>query len=198
MAKAGLPELQCAPCGASLYPRRSREELGRRFLGRLTYLEGKPEGDKVAAAPTWAPYATGCSTWPLAWSATAGRSSCGCPQASSSSPRSCPDYGNYPAGPEHPRPTRPLTSSGDPAHRARHHPGASPSPPTETSKHHIDPEHFDTVNNDEAAPTRGSGVRANTITRRPATCTTWASSTADEVASTYRVMSSFCNSASSS
>ena len=45
MAKAELPEPQCAPCGASLYPRCSREELGRRFLGRLTYLDPKGEGD---------------------------------------------------------------------------------------------------------------------------------------------------------
>jgi hypothetical protein len=28
-----------------LYPRCSREELGRRFLGHLTYLEVKAEGD---------------------------------------------------------------------------------------------------------------------------------------------------------
>ncbi|MGW2184265.1 transposase, partial [Streptomyces sp. NPDC001732] len=31
----------CAPCGASLYPRLTREELGGMFLGRLTYLEAK-------------------------------------------------------------------------------------------------------------------------------------------------------------
>lgn len=29
-----------------LYPRLSREELGRRFLGRMTYLDPKGEGDK--------------------------------------------------------------------------------------------------------------------------------------------------------
>ncbi len=32
--------------GASLYPRRSWEELGGMFLGRLAYLDGKPRGDK--------------------------------------------------------------------------------------------------------------------------------------------------------
>jgi hypothetical protein len=37
---------RCAPWGASLYPRRSREELGGRFLGRLTYPEGKARGDQ--------------------------------------------------------------------------------------------------------------------------------------------------------
>jgi hypothetical protein len=29
-----------------LYPRLSREELGRRFLGPMTYLDSKGEGDK--------------------------------------------------------------------------------------------------------------------------------------------------------
>jgi hypothetical protein len=29
-----------------LYPRFSREELGRRFLGPMTYLDPKGEGDK--------------------------------------------------------------------------------------------------------------------------------------------------------
>jgi len=46
MVKAELLEAQCAPCGALLYPRCSREELGRRFLGRLTYLEAKAEGNR--------------------------------------------------------------------------------------------------------------------------------------------------------
>jgi hypothetical protein len=36
----------CAPRGASLYPRRSREELGGRFLGPMAYLDPKGEGDK--------------------------------------------------------------------------------------------------------------------------------------------------------
>jgi hypothetical protein len=53
MAKAGLLEVQCAPCGASLYPWRSREELGRRFLGRLTYLEAKAEGNKSMSGKRW-------------------------------------------------------------------------------------------------------------------------------------------------
>ena len=53
MVRAGLPEAKCAPCGASLYPRCSREELGRRFLGRLTYLEAKAEGDRSMSGKRW-------------------------------------------------------------------------------------------------------------------------------------------------
>jgi hypothetical protein len=53
MVRARLPEAQCAPCGASLYPRCSREELGRRFLGRLTYLEVKTEGNKSMSGKRW-------------------------------------------------------------------------------------------------------------------------------------------------
>jgi hypothetical protein len=53
MAKAGLPEPQCAPCGVSLYPRCSREGLGRRFLGRLTYLVAKAEGDRSMSGKRW-------------------------------------------------------------------------------------------------------------------------------------------------
>lgn len=44
-----------APCGALLYPRRSREGLGRRFLDRLTYLEVKAEGDKSMSGKRWPP-----------------------------------------------------------------------------------------------------------------------------------------------
>ena len=36
----------CAPRGASLYPRRSRDELGGRFVGLMAYLDPKGEGDK--------------------------------------------------------------------------------------------------------------------------------------------------------
>jgi hypothetical protein len=36
----------CAPRGALLYPRFSREELGGRFLGLMAYLDPKGEGDK--------------------------------------------------------------------------------------------------------------------------------------------------------
>jgi hypothetical protein len=53
MVRAELPEVQCAPCGASLYPRCSREELGRRFLGRLTYLEAKAEGNRSMSGKRW-------------------------------------------------------------------------------------------------------------------------------------------------
>ena len=35
----------CAPRGASLYPRLSREELGGRLLGPMAYLKPKGEGD---------------------------------------------------------------------------------------------------------------------------------------------------------
>ena len=35
----------CAPRGASLYPRRSRDELGGRFVGPMAYLDPKGEGD---------------------------------------------------------------------------------------------------------------------------------------------------------
>ena len=35
-----------APRGALLYPRRSREELGGRFLGPMAYLDPKGEGDQ--------------------------------------------------------------------------------------------------------------------------------------------------------
>ena len=35
-----------APRGASLYPRRSRDELGGRFVGLMAYLDPKGEGDK--------------------------------------------------------------------------------------------------------------------------------------------------------
>jgi putative transposase len=35
----------CAPRGASLYPRCSRDELGGRFLGLMAYLDPKGEGD---------------------------------------------------------------------------------------------------------------------------------------------------------
>ena len=50
---AGEPHARSAPCGASLYPRRSREELGRRFLGRLTDLEAKAEGDHSMSGTRW-------------------------------------------------------------------------------------------------------------------------------------------------
>lgn len=43
----------CAPCGASLYPRLTREELGGMFLGRLTYLEAKAEGDNSMSGKRW-------------------------------------------------------------------------------------------------------------------------------------------------
>jgi hypothetical protein len=36
-----------------LYPRRSWEELGGMFLGRLADLEGKPEGDKSMPGKRW-------------------------------------------------------------------------------------------------------------------------------------------------
>ena len=36
-----------------MYPRRSGEELGGMFLGRLAYLEGKPEGDKSMPGKRW-------------------------------------------------------------------------------------------------------------------------------------------------
>ena len=36
----------CAPRGASLYPQRSRDELGGRFVGLMAYLDPKGEGDK--------------------------------------------------------------------------------------------------------------------------------------------------------
>ncbi|MGQ5656106.1 IS5 family transposase [Streptomyces sp. EKR5.2] len=36
----------CATRRSVLYPRLSREELGRRFLGPMTYLDSKGEGDK--------------------------------------------------------------------------------------------------------------------------------------------------------
>src|SRR6266487_5038109 len=36
----------CAPRGASSYPRRSREELGGRFLGPMAYLDPKGEGNR--------------------------------------------------------------------------------------------------------------------------------------------------------
>jgi hypothetical protein len=51
----GNPHVRCAPCGASLYPRCSREELGRRFLGRLTDLEVKAEGDSSMSGTRWPP-----------------------------------------------------------------------------------------------------------------------------------------------
>ena len=43
---AGSSSAQCAPRGALLYPRRSREGLGGRFLGRLADLDPKGEGDR--------------------------------------------------------------------------------------------------------------------------------------------------------
>ncbi|WP_240798020.1 transposase, partial [Streptomyces sp. F001] len=43
----------CAPCGASLYPRLNREKLGGMFLGRLTYLEAKAEGDNSMSGKRW-------------------------------------------------------------------------------------------------------------------------------------------------
>jgi len=36
-----------------LYPRRSWEELGGMFLGRLAYPDGKPEGDKSMPGKRW-------------------------------------------------------------------------------------------------------------------------------------------------
>ncbi|MGW5203034.1 hypothetical protein, partial [Streptomyces spiralis] len=36
-----------------LYPRLSREELGRRFLGRMTYPEPKGEGDNSMSGNQW-------------------------------------------------------------------------------------------------------------------------------------------------
>jgi len=50
---AGEPHARCAPCGASLYPHRRWEGLGRRFLGRLTDLEVKAEGDKSMSGKRW-------------------------------------------------------------------------------------------------------------------------------------------------
>ncbi|WP_345035163.1 transposase [Streptomyces sannanensis] len=43
----------CAPCGASLYSRLTREELGGMFLGRLIYLEAKAEGDNSMSGKRW-------------------------------------------------------------------------------------------------------------------------------------------------
>ncbi len=48
-------DVDCAPCGASLYPRPSREELGRRFLGHPTYLEAKDEGENSMSGKRWPP-----------------------------------------------------------------------------------------------------------------------------------------------
>ena len=38
---AGWSNERCAPRGALLYPRFSREELGGRFLGRMAYLDAE-------------------------------------------------------------------------------------------------------------------------------------------------------------
>ena len=38
--------VRCAPCGALLYPWRSQEELGGRFLGHPAYLPAKAHGDQ--------------------------------------------------------------------------------------------------------------------------------------------------------
>ena len=38
-----------------MYPQCSWEELGGMFLGRLAYLEGKPEGDKSMPGKRWPP-----------------------------------------------------------------------------------------------------------------------------------------------
>lgn len=42
-----------APRGALLYPRRSREELGGRFLGLMAYLDPKGEGDQSMPGKRW-------------------------------------------------------------------------------------------------------------------------------------------------
>ena len=44
-AAVGASRNRCAPRGALSYPRCSREELGRRFLGLMAYLDPKGEGD---------------------------------------------------------------------------------------------------------------------------------------------------------
>jgi hypothetical protein len=45
-AAGGPSNAPCAPRGALLYPRCSREGLGGRFLGRMADLDPKGEGDK--------------------------------------------------------------------------------------------------------------------------------------------------------
>jgi hypothetical protein len=40
----------CAPRGALLYPRLSREELEGRFLGLMAYLDSKEGGNKSMSA----------------------------------------------------------------------------------------------------------------------------------------------------
>ncbi|HZI74018.1 MAG TPA: hypothetical protein VFD73_08300, partial [Gemmatimonadales bacterium] len=42
-----------APRSALLYPRRSREELGGRFLGLMAYLDPKGEGDQSMPGKQW-------------------------------------------------------------------------------------------------------------------------------------------------
>src|SRR5438067_2585074 len=50
---AGRSRGSCAPRGAWLYPRRSREELEGRFLGLMAYLDPKGEGDKSMPGNQW-------------------------------------------------------------------------------------------------------------------------------------------------
>jgi hypothetical protein len=42
----GDGHVRCAPCGASLYPQLSWEELGGTFLGLMAYPDPKGEGNK--------------------------------------------------------------------------------------------------------------------------------------------------------